>query len=315
MAICSRRKFLKIVAAGIGSAAALRFFSRAGIAQAVRSSNGRKRRTITADHDLVAVKGSDPAAMTRAAVKALGGMAKFVPRGSTVVVKPNIGWDRSPETGANTNPDVVAALVEMCYEAGAKRVNVFDNTCNTAQRCYETSGIRRLAESKGARVYHTDAWNFVRAQFPYESPMEGWPVFRDAIECDTFINVPVLKHHGLTGLTLGMKNLMGVCGGSRGQIHFNIGRKLVDMADFIKPELTVIDGFRYLARNGPTGGNLADVLALGTVIASPDITLADVYAARLVGRDPNSIPYIANAIERGLGSPYYAGKDVVELSV
>jgi len=134
-------------------------------------------------------------------------MSKFVSVGSVVVVKPNIGWDRSPQTGANTNPAVVAALVEMCYDAGAKRVNVFDNTCNAAQRCYETSGIKKAAEEKGARVYYTDEWNFIKAQFPYDSPMQGWPVFRDAIVCDTFINVPVLKHHGLTGLTLGMKTL------------------------------------------------------------------------------------------------------------
>jgi len=108
---------------------------------------------------------------------------------------------------------------------------------------------------------------------------------------------------------------MGVCAGSRGQIHFNIGRKLVDIADFIKPELTVIDGYRYLQRNGPTGGNLADVQELGALIASPDIALADVYAARLVGKDPDSIPYIANAIERGFASAHYAHKDIVELSV
>jgi uncharacterized protein (DUF362 family) len=315
MAKFSRRDFLKLLSCGIGSAALLHFMRRTGIAAAVKNPNSRKKRAVTTDHDLVKVKGTDPAAMTKYAVETLGGMGRFVRSGDVVVIKPNIGWDRSPETGANTNPFVVAALVEMCYAVGAKRVNVFDNTCNAPERCYANSGIRQAAESKGAKVYYTDNWNFVKAQFPYDSPMEGWPVYRDAIECDSFINVPVLKHHGLTGLTLGMKNLMGICGGSRGLIHLDIGKKLVDMADFIKPDLTVIDGYRYLTRNGPTGGNLADVQALNTVVASADFTLADVYSCRLVGKDPSSIPYIAHAIERGFGKAYYAEKDIVELSV
>jgi uncharacterized protein (DUF362 family) len=315
MAKFSRRQFMKLLGCGFGSACLLQLMSRTGVAQAVRTSNARKKRTVATDHDLVKVKGQDPAASTRRAVEELGGMARFVRKGDIVVVKPNIGWDRAPETGANTNPQVVAALVEMCYAAGAKRVNVFDNCCNNAQRSYENSGIKKAAEARGAKVYYMDNWNYVKAQFSYDSPMEGWPIYRDAIECDTFINVPVLKHHGLTGLTLAMKNLMGICGGMRGQIHFDIAKKLVDISDFIKPELTVIDGYRYLTRNGPTGGNLADVQDLQTVIASADITLADVYAARLVNKDPNSIPSIAHAIERGFGSAHYADKDIVEIAI
>jgi uncharacterized protein (DUF362 family) len=311
----SRRQVMKLLGCGFGSAFLLQLMTRTGVAEAVRTFNGRKRRSTTTDHDLVKVKGKDPALATRKAIEVLGGMDRFVRKGDIVVVKPNIGWDRTPETGANTNPFVVAAIIEMCYAAGAKRVNVFDNCCNNAQRSYENSGIKRAAEAKGAKVYYMDNWNYVKAQFAYNSPMEGWPVYRDAIECDTFINVPVLKHHGLTGLTLAMKNLMGVCGGSRGQIHFDIAKKLVDISDFIKPELTVIDGYRYLTRNGPTGGNLADVRTLETVIASSDIYLADVYAARLVDKDPNSIPYIAHAIERGLASPYFAKKDIFEVSI
>jgi len=315
MARISRRGFLKLLGCGAVSALALQSLSKTGIAQAVRKFNGRAKRNVRTDHDLVKVTGADPAVMTRKAVEILGGMSRFVKPGDVVVIKPNIGWDRSPETGANTNPMVVAALVELCYLSGAKRVNVFDNSCNTAQRCYENSGIKAAAEAKGAKVYYMDSWNFVKAQFPYDSPLEGWPVYRDAVECDVFINVPVLKHHGLTNLTLGMKNLMGVCGGSRGLIHFDIGRKLVDISDFIKPDLTIIDGYRYMVRHGPTGGKLEDVQDLKTVVASSDIYLADLYACRLVNKDPNSVPNIANAIERGFTAAYYAEKDIVETGV
>jgi len=301
---------------GIGGMFLSGLFSRLGLAEAGRKKfNGRPGRIIKTEHDLVEVRGDDPAAITRKAIEALGGMGRFVKPGSTVVVKPNIGWDRSPEYAANTNPAVVAALVELCLSAGAKRVNVFDNTCNAAERCYENSGIKKAAEEKGARVYFLDSWNTVNANFPFDSSMENWPVFRDAIECDTFINVPVIKHHGSTRLTLGMKNLMGVCGGNRGMMHIALGPKISDVARFIRPELTVIDGYRYLKRHGPTGGDLNDVELLKAVVVSADYVLADVYASMMVGCDPNSVPYIAKAVEEGLGSFSVDGKDIVKLTI
>lgn len=299
---------------GVGAMFLTPLFSRLGLA-AESKFNGRIKKEIKTDHDLAAVKGDDPAAITRKAIETLGGMGKFVKPGAVVVVKPNIGWDRSPEYAANTNPAVVAAIVEMCFQAGAKRVNVFDNTCNSPQRCYENSGIKAAAESKGARVYFIDEWNVVKANFPFDSSMENWPIFRDAIDCDTFINVPVLKHHGSTRLTLGMKNLMGVCGGNRGLMHTALGPKIFDVARFISPELTVIDCYRYLKGHGPQGGDLGDVELRKTVIASADYFLADLYACKLVGCDPNSVPYIAKAVDEGFASTATGGKDIVELKI
>jgi uncharacterized protein (DUF362 family) len=312
----SRRQFLKLFALGATGMIFNGFFSRLGLAQLGKQKfNGRTRRNIKTDHDLVAVKGDDPAAITRKAIESLGGMQKFVKPGATVLIKPNIGWDRAPEFAANTNPAVVATLVELCFSSGAKRVNVFDNTCNAQERCYENSGIKKAAEAKGARVYFTDSWNVVKAHFPFESTMENWPIFRDAIECDTFINVPVLKHHGSTKLTLGMKNLMGVCGGNRGLMHVDLGTKIFEVTQFIVPDLTVIDSYRYLNLHGPSGGDLKDVELRKTVIASSDYYLADVFASRFVDIDPNTIPYIARAIDKGLCSPDLTGKDILELTI
>lgn len=263
---------------------------------------GRKKKQIETLHDLVVVEGKDSYRNTIAAVQAIGGIERFVKKGDTVVVKPNMGWDRSPEQAANTDPGVIAALVELSHKAGAKRVNVFDVPCNEERRVHDNSGIAEAARQKGANVYFVDHWNVVKAQFPYESPMEGWPILRDAVDCDVFINVPVLKHHGLTGLTLSMKNLMGVCSGKRGQMHGNIGRKLVDLTDYINPDLTVIDATRVLMSNGPSGGNTADVVTMNKVIASTDPTLADAFAASLVERDPLSISYIREAANRSFGN-------------
>ena len=298
----TRRQFLKTV---LTLAALIPFAglaSRRSEAAEGDAFNGRPKKGVKGDYDLVSVRGDDPYAATVKAVESMGGMGRFVKQGDVVVVKPNIAWDRSEEQAANTNPLVVAALVDLARAAGAKKVNVFDITCNDARRCYAASGIEKAARGAGADVYFPDEWDTVKAQFGYPSMMESWPIVKDAVDCDVFINVPVLKHHRLTRLTLSMKNLMGVCAGERGAIHRDIGPKLVDLTRFINPDLTVIDANRVLVRNGPTGGNLDDVEAMKTVIVATDPTLADSYAARLAGVDPAEVPYIRSAEEQGYGT-------------
>ncbi|MBN1871072.1 MAG: DUF362 domain-containing protein [Candidatus Omnitrophica bacterium] len=297
----TRRQFLKSLGGALLFLTSARFLEGLSLAKA-EGFNGRQKSDIKGLHDLVVSEGENSYLNVVEAVKAMGGMERFVKKGDVVVVKPNMAWDRTPEQAANTDPDVVASVVEMCYKAGAKRVNVFDNPCNDEKRVYESSGISKAAKAKGAYVYFTDSWNVVEAHFPYKSKIENWPVFRDALTCDKFINVPVLKDHGLTRLTLSMKNLMGVCSGNRGNIHVDIGEKLVDLTDFIKPDLTIIDATRVLIKHGPVGGNLADVKQMNKVIVATDPTLADTYASTLVGIEPSSVPYIKEAIARGFGN-------------
>jgi len=298
----SRAGFLKLLAAVSG----LFLFARRSGALALgslgKTLDPRPARAAKTDCQLAAAKGENPDRLTRRAVEALGGIARFVRPGDVVVVKPNIGWDRTPEQAANTNPEVVAALVSLCREAGAKAVKVFDNPCNDARRTYANSGIQEAVRKAGGQIYYVSDWNFLTARFPCGSLMDGWPLYRDAVACDCFINVPVAKHHGLTRLTLSMKNLMGVCGGRRGSMHQEIDEKLVDVTAFIRPNLTVIDAYRILLRHGPTGGDVADVEPKHLVIASADPVLADAYAATLFGLEPESIGYIRLGAKRGLGS-------------
>ncbi|MFC1708611.1 DUF362 domain-containing protein [Candidatus Omnitrophota bacterium] len=311
----SRREFVKFSLVTFFALISNNWLSRLAFSQSAKGeTNARKKKNIKGQHDLVVAKGEDPGAITRQAIEALGGMDKFVKKGDIVVIKPNMAWDRAPEYAANTNPLVVAALVELCFEAGAKRINVFDRSCNSAQRCYDSSGIKKAALEKGAKVYFVDDWNFVDAKFGYDSPMQGWPIYRDAIECDTFINVPILKHHALAELTISMKNLMGVCGGDRGRMHTDIGRRLLDLTDFISPDLTVIDAYRILDANGPSGGDIKDVRLLKTIIAGTDPTLADVYACKLAGREPLDVPNIAEAAHRGFGSLDIDSADILKLN-
>jgi len=304
LASLDRRAFLKL-AVGTAAVSGLAGILPASSAQAVPKDagpNGRKGLGVKGKHDLVVIKGEDPAANVRKAVDEMGGMNRFVKKGSTVVVKPNMAWDRTPEQAGNTNPAVVGELVAMCFEAGAKKVNVFDRSCEDKKRVYDVSGIKAAAEAKGAKVYFVEDWMEVKARFAKKAAMSDWPVFRDAIECDTFINVPILKHHGLANITASMKNLMGICLGNRGNIHQDIGNKLVDMTMFIKPDLTVIDAYRMLMANGPQGGDLKDVKVAKTVAVGTDPTLCDTWSAKFWGIDPMEVPNIAAAAARKYGS-------------
>jgi len=310
----SRRAFLKILLGGLTYFIANNSFLKYAFAK-TGDSNGRKGKGVKGDYDLILAEGKDPYNNTVKAIEKMGGIEKFVSKGDVVVVKPNIAWDRNPEQAANTNPQVVAAIVEEAYKAGAKRVNVFDITCNNERRCYDNSGIALAAKDKGAKVYFPDHWNVVKAHFPYMSPMENWPILKDAVDCDVFINVPVLKQHSLNRLTLSMKNLMGVCSGTRGLMHVNMGTKLVDVTEFVKPDLTIIDATRYLEKHGPSGGNLADVKKLDKIIVATDSTLADAFAAQLVGVNPMDIPNIKSAAERKIGSTDISKANIVKIDV
>jgi uncharacterized protein (DUF362 family) len=251
--------------------------------------------------DLAVVTNGAPALMTRQAIELLGGMKKFVSRGDVVVVKPNIGWDRSPEQAADTNPEVVAEVVKMCLESGAKKVKVFDRPCNSPSRCYQNSGIKKSASDAGAEVSFVVDSGFAKMKFPKGEVLKEWYMYKPAIEADVLINVPIAKDHGSSKLTMGIKNLMGIMGGDRGQIHWNIDDNLADLANFVRPQLTILDGYRILVKNGPQGGSLKDVREKKTIIAGTEIASVDAYGATLFDMKPTDLVYVVKANKFGLG--------------
>jgi uncharacterized protein (DUF362 family) len=249
-------------------------------------------------------KGADIPLLVRETLGALGGMDRFVRQGDIVVIKPNIGWDRTVEMAANTHPDVVATLVHLCLEAGARQVRIFDRSCNDERRCYTRSGIRAAVEkiaSERVSLEYVDPRSYQELAIRGGRAFDRWEFYLPAIEADRLINVPIAKHHSISGLTLGMKNLMGVLGGNRGRLHFNIAESLTDMASVVHADLTVVDATRILVANGPQGGRIEDVRNPQTLIASPDIVAADAYAATLFNLAPEDIPTIVAAARRGLG--------------
>jgi uncharacterized protein (DUF362 family) len=264
-------------------------------------------------------RASDPAEAVRTAVDLIGGMGRFVPKGSVVFVKPNISWDKVPEQAATTNPLVVETVVRMVREAGAKKVIVADNACNDARRTYVRSGIKEAAERAGAEVPFMEPRKFVKMDIG-GTVIQDWEVYRDAVDADLIINLPIAKHHGLSEVTLGMKNMMGLIGGRRDLLHQNLPDGVVDLTAFFKPKLTILDAVRLLKKNGPQGSTLKDVVDLGTVAASADPVAIDAFGVTLFGdalpsTDYRAFPHIVEAASRGLGSPEFKGAGYREVDL
>jgi uncharacterized protein (DUF362 family) len=249
----------------------------------------------------IAKSSQDPATLVQRAVDALGGMKRFISRGDIVAIKPNIGWDRMPVHAANTNPRVVAEVVRLAFEAGAKQVIVTDASCNEPNRCFQRSGIWRAAYSLGATVILPSAHRFRDVRMRGDV-LDLWPVYTPLVNADKVINIPVAKHHNLSKYTGAMKNWYGLLGGRRNRLHQNIDVSVADLATFMRPTLTIVDATRVLLRNGPQGGNIDDARDMHQVIASLDQVAADAYGCTLIGEKPEHVRYLKLGHERGIGS-------------
>ncbi len=258
--------------------------------------------TAAAFPHLAVARGGEPEDLVRRALDALGGIGRFVRSGDDVIIKPNICVAyHTYEYAATTNPWVVGALVRMCLEAGARRVRVMDYPFGgSPEEAYVRSGIREQVLAAGGEMEIMARLRFVDTDIPEGLDLRRCEIYRDILDADVVINVPIAKHHSLARLTLGMKNLMGTIQ-NRPMMHQNLGQRLADLTSRIRPALTVIDAVRILTAHGPTGGDLADVRKLNTVIASPDIVAADAYAATLFGLQPEDLSYVRAGTAMGLG--------------
>ncbi len=299
-------RILRLAGLSAGTAAAGYWLSTRSVRPAEKSLVVTRHNHTVASNpvfpDLAVISGDSPRALVQRALQELGGIQRFISRADVVILKPNIAWDRTPEQAANTNPEVVAEMVRQCWSAGAKKVIVTDVSCNDPRRCFQRSGIADASRAEGAEILLPDPSKFKEVNLGGDL-LQEWPVFQPFLEADKIINIPIAKHHSLTGTTLGIKNWFGILGGQRHRLHQRIHESLVDLADFARPTLTLVDSYRVLLRNGPTGGNLEDVLLKKTLIAGTDPVALDAYVAKAYWNlEPPALPYLNMAAERGLGS-------------
>jgi len=236
------------------------------------------------------------------AIASLGGISKFVKRNQTVVVKPNIGWDSTPERAADTNPGLVGRIVEHCLKAGAKDVYVFDHTCNEWTRCYRNSGIEAAVKKAGGKmVPGNSSANYHPVHVKRGKVLKNTKVHELILESDVFINVPTLKNHGGTRLSICMKNLMGIVW-NRSWWHANdLQQCIADFSTYRKPDLNVVDAYRVLKRNGPRGVSVNDVVTMKYQVLSKDMVAADAASAKIFGLQPEQVRHITLASHLGSG--------------
>lgn len=291
-----RRDFLKnTTLAGLAAGAALTMAPyNKSFAREIASPNA---------YDLVAVKGGEPDVMFSKAIEVLGGMNKFVQPNQTVVVKPNIGWDVAPERAANTHPLLVKTVVKQCFAAGAKKVYVFDNTCDDWQKCYENSGIQKAVAEAGGTMVPGNAEKYYKdVSISKGKRLTKAKVHEQILDSDVFINIPVLKSHMSARLTIAIKNLMGIVWDRRFWHRNDLHQCIADFATYERrPDLNIVDAYHVMKENGPRGVSESDVVRYKTLLVSTDMVAVDAAAAKVFGYEPDEIDYIRIAHEMGVG--------------
>ncbi len=259
-----------------------------------------------AEPELAVISG-DPAAAARKAIETLGGMARFVQKGQRVVLKPNMSFASGPDRASNTHPAVVATVAQMCLEAGAERVMVLDNPLQSAELCLQRAGVYDACKGlKGVYVQTlTDRKFFREVKIPQGKVLDRVEVLKEVLDSQVLISLPQAKSHSNTGISMGIKGLMGLIY-DRWSFHsrYNINQALADLATALRPQLTVLDATRALTTGGPGGPGAVvkpNLVVAGTDPVAVDaygVTVAPWYGQQFKGRQ---VEHLLAAHQRGLG--------------
>ena len=263
----------------------------------------RKNTSGPGRYDLVAVRRGEPVEMYRRAMQEMGGMERYVKPGQTVIIKPNSSWDVPPERAANTNPDVLRAIVEDCVAAGADRVFAFDHTCDNWERSYDNSGNAEAVRQGGGQMLPANIERYYQeVDIPGARRLTKAKVYERLMQADVFINVPILKHHASTTITIAMKNLMGVVWDRRFWHRNDLHQCIADFCLYRKPDLNIVDAYRVMTQNGPRGTSEADVTMMRSILVSSDIVAVDAAGALMLGHQPEDIAHLRIADEMNIGN-------------
>jgi uncharacterized protein (DUF362 family) len=228
-------------------------------------------------------------------------MSRYVASGARVLIKPNLVVARNWRTGTTTNPAVVEAIAHLAWEASAGDVLIGDGSGvgEDTNEVFKALGYDDMAYRCGARLVDLNQ-DPVEVDCPTGVVLERIPISRTALEAEVLINVPMLKTHCQTIVSLSLKNMKGVVH-SRGkrEMHFlGLEQAIVDLNRTIAPHLIVVDGTIGQEGRGPAAG---DPVEMNLIIAGTNRVAVDAVCCHVMGVDPQTIPVISLASEAGLG--------------
>lgn len=267
----------------------------------------------------VAVSKGKPKEIVKKAVDALGGIKKFVKQGDRVVIKANMGFPNPPDWSTTSHPEVVKSIAQLCLDAGAQRVILIDNPLRDAQMCKEKNGIEAaIKDMKGVVLAMLKEEKFYKpTQVPKAKQLKSVAVAKEVLRANCLINLPTAKSHSATGVSLGIKNLMGLVW-DRTAYHekMELNQAIAEQLYVMKPNLTIVDCVYALLTNGPAGPGKTE--ELNTVVASTDPVAADSYTvgiARWYNREfkGSQVKHIKIANELGFGEIDVAKMNIKEV--
>jgi uncharacterized protein (DUF362 family)/Pyruvate/2-oxoacid:ferredoxin oxidoreductase delta subunit len=238
------------------------------------------------------------------AVEELGGIDRFVPPKSRVLLKANLLIGRSVEKQVTTHPEVVRAMVKLVKKAGGIPVIGDSPALGSAIRVAAKCGVADVAKQE--RVEVVDFNRPVEVDNNSDGKFKKFKIDRAVLDTDVVINLPKLKTHGQMTLTLGVKNIFGVVPGTRksqwhlaaGSDRMDFARMLVDLYRKVSPALTLIDGIVAMEGNGPQTGDPRD---MGLIAASADAAALDAVICEIVGLKRELMPTSLAVEEMGAG--------------
>ena len=252
------------------------------------------------------VNGSDRVKTVRKAIELLGGIKRFVNPGDIVAIKPNVAFASPPMLGATSNPQLIAEVVRLCYEAAARKVIVTDNPINDPASCFTLSRITDAAEAAGAKIILPRDSMFNKTTLDGGKYIKNWPIYYAPFaKADKLIGIAPIKDHARSGASMTIKNWYGLLGANRNIFHQDINTIIVELSMLVKPTLVILDGTEVMMTNGPTGGSLSDLKRADTMIASCDHVAADSFGSTLLGLKPSDLPYLSRANNAGSGTTDY----------
>jgi uncharacterized protein (DUF362 family) len=250
--------------------------------------------------------GQDRAVMLRTALKALGGIERFIKRGDRVLIKVNAAFATPAALAATSHPALVAEIVRLCRTAGASSVVVTDNPINDPASCFELTGIGQAVRQSGGDLFLPYAGAFRKGSLPGAKLIRNWPVMQEPFKGVTkLIGVAPVKNHQRAGASMTLKNWYGLLGGRRNQFHQDIDGIITELAALVRPTFVILDGTQSMMTNGPTGGSLADLKDTHALVVSTDPVAADAFGCTLLGKTVHDLPYLIRAGELGLGAVDY----------